>query len=129
MNARHPILLPTWQTELPRNIQSPIRDLDETPAPTPVTGFLFAAENDPAARAMAAGGIGAAFGFVLVVLLAVVLRQWIKGRKSHSQETLEAGRSSDSLSAVDAVGDNVTREGGHGAMVAAEATGQASGRG
>jgi hypothetical protein len=128
MDARRPILLPTWQTELPRNIQSPIRDLDETPAPTPVTGFLFAAENDPAARAMAAGGIGAALGFVLVVLLAVVWRQWIIGRKRHVRETPEAGRSSDSLSAVAAVADDVKREGDSGVMVAAEAAGQGSGR-
>jgi hypothetical protein len=89
MDARYPTLAPTWQFELHRDIQSPIRHIDETPAPTPVSGFLFAAENDPAARAMAAGGIGAALGSVLVVFLAVVLRQWIRGRKSTPRRLLE----------------------------------------
>jgi hypothetical protein len=75
---------------VPRNVT--LEDPKEDPTiPWDGSGSLWASENDPGARARLAAGIGAGFGVVLIVFLAVVLRQWRRGRRGdvHKQEEEE----------------------------------------
>ncbi len=85
------------------------------------SGALWASENDPGARARLAASIGAGFGIVLVVFLAVVLWQWRRGRRAdvHKQGKEEVGgiESGAGLEAGEGGGVKLKEEGSSGSKL------------